>query len=185
MFLQPYTTDDLKQSLGLQIEFTNDYLLFKIILLAVSHFCMSTELRFMAAYDDAQKSHHKSLDLLRHFVPDISPLRIHIEESYKKRFGDNEIITKTADSFNQRQRHPSQLPSIIERPESLSPRLIDIKSKNFSKTLRPKSVMGKTKIIVPWITDFNKKKNLTLKPSVLRRKDSHEETKVSTSARLD
>ncbi|CAG9310770.1 unnamed protein product [Blepharisma stoltei] len=180
MFMQPYTTEDLKQSLGLQVEFTNDYLLYKICLLAVSHFCISTELRYMSAYDDAKKAHKKSVEILEYFIPDVSPLRIHIEECYKKRFGEDEImLNQTADNIHTKKRNSSMLPSIIERPESLSPRLAENKNKHFNATLRPHSVLSKGKVTA------EKRKNATMKLSELKRKNSNEEIKLNISARLD
>ena len=95
MLMQPLSIEDLTDSTGIQSEFTKDFLIMKVCILAVSYFCVSTELQFLnISYEDAKKYHEKSLQLLLGFIPEQSPLFQHVNDSYIKRFKIliNEIV---------------------------------------------------------------------------------------------
>jgi hypothetical protein len=47
MFIQPLTFEQVHQIPTLQAEFGRDYLLFKIVLLALSMFCIATEMKYL------------------------------------------------------------------------------------------------------------------------------------------
>lgn len=87
MFLQILEVEDLKDSIGIQTEFTKDYLLMKICIFAVSLFCASTEMQFiMVEPGEAEKLHNKAIALMGAFFPEQCPLLIYFKDCYSKRF---------------------------------------------------------------------------------------------------
>ena len=49
MLLQSISTYELKNNTGIQAELTRDMMLEKILMTVVSHFCIATEIRFLAS----------------------------------------------------------------------------------------------------------------------------------------
>ena len=47
MFIQPLTIEEIKIGSGVCAELTKDYMTYKISLLAVTYFCIATEMRFI------------------------------------------------------------------------------------------------------------------------------------------
>lgn len=94
MFIEPISTLELKARAGIRVEFSKDYMLDKVANVAVSYFCVSTELQFLRgkqAYNperdkDAESYHMRSLRLLDSFFPPECPLVQHISQTYQKRF---------------------------------------------------------------------------------------------------
>jgi len=94
MFIEPISTLELKAKAGIRVEFSKDYMLDKVANVAVSYFCVSTELQFLRgkqAYNperdkDAESYHMRSLRLLDSFFPSECPLVQHISQTYQKRF---------------------------------------------------------------------------------------------------
>lgn len=94
MFIEPISTQELKAKAGIRVEFSKDYMLDKVANVAVSYFCVSTELQFLRgkqAYNperdkEAESYHMRSLRLLDSFFPAECPLVQHISQTYQKRF---------------------------------------------------------------------------------------------------
>jgi hypothetical protein len=96
MQITPLTVHDMYSSLGVEVELTRDSILEKISFLAVSYFCISTELRFLVqikddpSIDPAMKKresefwHGKALEVSCSFLPSECPLVTHILTSYQK-----------------------------------------------------------------------------------------------------
>ena len=87
---------DLHSKTGIEIELARDSIVEKLSLLAVSYFCVSTELRFLVnskenpSVDPVQVKaeseywHGKAIEISCTFLPSESPLVSHIHQSYKK-----------------------------------------------------------------------------------------------------
>ena len=101
MQITPLTIHDLYSTQKIDLEMSRDSILEKISYLAVSYFCVSTELRFLAnskeklsftqpgfepAYVKAESEfwHGKALEISCSFLPSESPLVTHILSSYQK-----------------------------------------------------------------------------------------------------
>eukprot|EP00350_Pseudokeronopsis_sp_OXSARD2_P013831 CAMPEP_0170568474 /NCGR_PEP_ID=MMETSP0211-20121228/81222_1 /TAXON_ID=311385 /ORGANISM="Pseudokeronopsis sp., Strain OXSARD2" /LENGTH=124 /DNA_ID=CAMNT_0010890387 /DNA_START=839 /DNA_END=1213 /DNA_ORIENTATION=+ len=96
MQITPLTVHDLYSNTTWEVELTRDSILEKMSYLAVSYFCMSTELRFIYQIKDDPKIdpvlkkkesefwHSKALEIACSFFPSESPLVSHILSSYQK-----------------------------------------------------------------------------------------------------
>jgi hypothetical protein len=96
MQINPLTIHDLHSSSSIEIELARDSIIEKISFLAVSYFCVSTELRFLVNLKDnpnvdpvqikseSEFWHGKALEISCTFLPSESPLVSHIFASYKK-----------------------------------------------------------------------------------------------------
>ena len=102
MQITPLTIHDLYTTQKIDLELSRDTILEKISYLAVSYFCVSTELRFLShskdhkttfshsafepAYVKAESEfwHGKALEISCSFLPSESPLVTHIYSSYQK-----------------------------------------------------------------------------------------------------
>eukprot|EP00356_Strombidium_inclinatum_P005428 CAMPEP_0170487648 /NCGR_PEP_ID=MMETSP0208-20121228/6411_1 /TAXON_ID=197538 /ORGANISM="Strombidium inclinatum, Strain S3" /LENGTH=311 /DNA_ID=CAMNT_0010762001 /DNA_START=562 /DNA_END=1497 /DNA_ORIENTATION=+ len=96
MQITPLTIHDLHSSTNIEVELARDAVIEKISYLAVSYFCVSTELRFLVNLKDnpnvdpdqvkaeSEYWHGKALEISCTFLPSESPLVSHIFSSYKK-----------------------------------------------------------------------------------------------------
>lgn len=96
MQITPLTIHDLISIPGIEIELARDSVIEKISFLAVSYFCVSTELRFLVNLKDnpnvdpvqikseSEFWHGKALEISCTFLPSESPLVSHILSSYTK-----------------------------------------------------------------------------------------------------
>jgi len=105
MIIKPVTARELRSSSKLYKEYTNDSLVHVVCLLAVSYFCMGTELKYLQTTqpfdfksdNEIEQTQLKSQELLNAFVPPNCPLLNHINESHQSRFKENlqEIVRAT------------------------------------------------------------------------------------------
>lgn len=96
MQITPLTIHDLHSTASIEVELARDSIIEKISFLAVSYFCVSTELRFLVNMRDnpnvdpvqvkaeSEYWHGKALEISCSFLPSESPLVSHIHQSYKK-----------------------------------------------------------------------------------------------------
>ena len=96
MQITPMTIHDMHSNSSTEIELARDSVIEKISFLAVSYFCVSTELRFLVNIRDnpnvdpvqvraeSEYWHGKALEISCTFLPSESPLVSHIYQSYKK-----------------------------------------------------------------------------------------------------
>lgn len=95
MQITPLTIHDLYSNSSIEVELTRDSILEKISFLAVSYFCISTELRFLIQVKEDTETpamrkkqseywHAKALEISCSFFPSESPLVTHILTSYQK-----------------------------------------------------------------------------------------------------
>lgn len=96
MQITPMTIHDLHSTASIEVELARDSIIEKISFLAVSYFCVSTELRFLVNMRDnpnvdpvqvkaeSEYWHGKALEISCTFLPSESPLVSHIHQSYKK-----------------------------------------------------------------------------------------------------
>jgi tetratricopeptide (TPR) repeat protein len=144
LLMQPLSVEDLQDPIGVQTEFTKDILLMKAAVLAVSYFCVSTELQFLQLEPEtAEALHEKALKLIGAFFPEQSLLRMHLSESFRKRFrfSMNEIVKskqREEDGSLEFKEDEDRLPTIKERPASLTPKF------KFKKIRRRASERPKT-----------------------------------------
>ncbi|CAG9333469.1 unnamed protein product [Blepharisma stoltei] len=96
MAIQLLSILELKTSFGVQAEFTRDLMLDKIFLLVVSHFCMATELRFLACSEnstikakEARIWHKKAMDYAKSYLPVECPLYDHVKSSYHRNYKED------------------------------------------------------------------------------------------------
>ena len=94
MQITPLTIHDLHSKSDIEIELARDSIIEKISYLAVSYFCVSTELRFLVNLKDnpnidpvqvraeSEFWHGKALEISCTFLPSESPLVSHIYKSY-------------------------------------------------------------------------------------------------------
>ena len=107
MQITPLTLHDLHSNPNIDIELSRDSIIEKISFLAVSYFCVSTELRFLVNLKDnpnvdpvqikseSEYWHGKALEISCTFLPSESPLVSHILSSYKKHHAPvNQVITE-------------------------------------------------------------------------------------------
>jgi hypothetical protein len=105
MQITPLTIHDMHSVASIDVELSRDSIIEKISYLAVSYFCVSTELRFLVNLKDnpsvdpvqvraeSEFWHGKALDISCTFLPSESPLVSHIYSSYKKHHAPvNQII---------------------------------------------------------------------------------------------
>lgn len=52
MLISPISLEDLKRPSNLKVEYTRDLMLLKIVLIALSHFCVGVEIRYLNTADD-------------------------------------------------------------------------------------------------------------------------------------
>ena len=103
----PQTINDMHSSTSIQVELSRDSIIEKISFLAISYFCVSTELRFLVNLKDnpnvdpvqvraeSEFWHGKALEISCTFLPSESPLVSHIYSSYKKHHAPvNETISE-------------------------------------------------------------------------------------------
>lgn len=125
MQITPLTIHDLHSHSSIEIELARDAIIEKISFLAVSYFCVSTELRFLVNLKDnpnvdpvqikseSEYWHGKALEISCTFLPSESPLVSHIFSSYKKHHAPvNQVIAED------KQIHEDQLTLKIIRPLS-------------------------------------------------------------------
>lgn len=94
MTVQPLSTADLRQHASVRLEFSKDFMLYKAANLAVSYFCLSTELLFLRgkqAFNPArdkptEQFHMRAMKLLETYFPPDCLLLQHIAQTYEKRF---------------------------------------------------------------------------------------------------
>lgn len=96
MQITPLTIHDLMSCPSIEIELARDSVIEKLSFVAVSYFCVSTELRFLVNLKDnpsvdpvqikseSEFWHGKALELSCTFLPSESPLVSHILSSYNK-----------------------------------------------------------------------------------------------------
>jgi len=107
MQITPLTIHDLHSKSDIEIELARDSIIEKISYLAVSYFCVSTELRFLVNLKDnpnidpvqvraeSEFWHGKALEISCTFLPSESPLVSHIYKSYDKHHAPvNQIIAE-------------------------------------------------------------------------------------------
>ena len=107
MQITPLTIHDLHSTSSVEIELARDAIIEKISFLAVSYFCVSTELRFLVNLKDnpnvdpvqikseSEYWHGKALEISCTFLPSESPLVSHIFSSYKKHHAPvNQVIAE-------------------------------------------------------------------------------------------
>ena len=107
MQITPLTIHDLHSRASIEVELARDSIIEKISFLAVSYFCVSTELRFLVNMRDnpnvdpvqvkaeSEYWHGKALEISCSFLPSESPLVSHIHQSYKKHHAPvGQVITE-------------------------------------------------------------------------------------------
>ncbi|CAG9327813.1 unnamed protein product [Blepharisma stoltei] len=142
MLMQPISSEELKKSIGMQAEFTKDFILYKVCLLAISNFCVATEIQFIHSNQifrekndkEAELYHEKSIELLRVFFPPESPLLKHIQESYIKRFMDSTIEEQTMPLISAKTKPNKKARTISKTP---TPRIDKLKNE-----IRPGTIGG-------------------------------------------
>lgn len=109
MQITPLTIHDMLSSPGIEIELARDSVIEKLSFLAVSYFCVSTELRFLVNLKDnpnvdpvqikseSEYWHGKALELSCTFLPSESPLVSHILSSYNKHHAPVKHVIKEDD----------------------------------------------------------------------------------------
>lgn len=80
MVLNPTRTEDFKTGMGIQAEFTKDYILYKVSLLAISLYCIGTEMKFINNRRNGENLCKESIKLMRGFFPEECPLIQHFLE---------------------------------------------------------------------------------------------------------
>ncbi len=94
MTVQPLSTADLQQHTSVRLEFSKDFMLYKVANLSASYFCISTELLFLRgkqAFNPArdkptEQFHMRAMRLLETYFPPDCLLLQHIAQTYEKRF---------------------------------------------------------------------------------------------------
>ncbi|CAG9335269.1 unnamed protein product [Blepharisma stoltei] len=81
MIMNPTKTEDFKNGMGIQAEFTKDYILYKISLLAISQFCMGTEMKYSSQRKPGENLCQNAIKLMRGFFPEECPLIQHFLET--------------------------------------------------------------------------------------------------------
>lgn len=84
MVINPGKTEDFKCGVGIQAEFTKDYILYKISLLALSLYCMGTEMQFMNKIKSGENACNTAIKLMKVFFPEECPLTQHFIENCKQ-----------------------------------------------------------------------------------------------------
>ena len=99
MLLQPLSLYEVKNNTGVQAELTRDLMLEKVLMTVVSHFCVATEIRFLAAdsskiqAQEGRAWHKKALEFGQPFLPSACPLFMHITNSYMRNYSDGLLET--------------------------------------------------------------------------------------------
>jgi len=91
MLVSPSTPDDYKSEMGLQAEFTKDYLLYKTLILGLSYYCMGTELKLLKELRKGEELIHSSTRIIKAFFPSNCPILSQIKESIKHESSEEEI----------------------------------------------------------------------------------------------
>ena len=110
MHLSLMGSDELNSKLESTHELGKDSMLEKIVLVAVSYFCIGTEMRFLMQKQCANISkkesevfHAKALHIATLFLPNECPLVNHIVNSYIKNYiRDKKVKTKESPSKHQK-----------------------------------------------------------------------------------
>ena len=123
MLLQPLSLYELKNNTGVQAELTRDLMLEKILMTVVSHFCVATEIRFLAndnSKTQAQEGrlwHKKALEFGQPFLPSTCPLFMHITNSYMRNYSDGLLETSKGN-----EKRPKKAKNKTPNPEMKRPR---------------------------------------------------------------
>ena len=126
MIIQPMSMNDFKCSSTVLSEIGRDQMLEKILMAAISHFCIATEIRLIATNNskvqanDAKSWHKKALEIAQPFLPSSSPLLLHITNSYIRNYSDgtNEGSKRT-DKKKKKYKNKTPNPE-LKRPRSSS-----------------------------------------------------------------
>ena len=92
MLIQTISLDEMQEDFVLSQEAGIDSLLYKVCLLATSHYCIATELNYIDSAnlirysegDGVASEYQRGLDLLSHFLPKNSKLYWHVYEGFIK-----------------------------------------------------------------------------------------------------
>lgn len=106
MIIEPLEMADLKSNFGLQTELTRDLMFEKVCLVAVSYFCIATEIRFLCSQQAANTAkekegefwHVKACAIVKDFLPLESPLANHIKQSFTRNYGKAELNVSSSSS---------------------------------------------------------------------------------------
>lgn len=114
MQISPLTMQDIYTTSSIEYELSRELVLEKICFLAVSYFCVSTELRFIVQMkqddeitDPALKRreseyfHGKALDIAAGFLPSECPLVNHILMSYQKHHAPSQQIINENEEYQE------------------------------------------------------------------------------------
>lgn len=142
MLIQPITADELKRSIGTQAEFTKDFIIYKVCLLAISNFCIATEIQFIKSTQifkevidkEAESYHEKAIELLKTFLPTESLLYKHILESYTKRFLRSDSDALIMPVISMKNKSNRKVRTVSRTPVPRSDRLIG--------EIRPTTIRG-------------------------------------------
>jgi hypothetical protein len=129
MQITPLTIHDMHSVASIDVELSRDSIIEKISYLAVSYFCVSTELRFLVNLKDnpsvdpvqvraeSEFWHGKALDISCTFLPSESPLVSHIYSSYKKHHAPvNQIILEEQEMEGKKKKGYENLGLKVVRP---------------------------------------------------------------------
>lgn len=143
MLIEPISSAEFKDEFNLTEELSVDSILYKICLLASSHYCIATELKYIQSINifkdpeetSIEKEYQKALGLLSVFLPEKSKLFTHVYEGYLKNCKVPVLIPKPAKKQNERHqiRKFCATPALIERPSL--PRQLK-KASSISNTFR-------------------------------------------------
>jgi len=148
--MKPTFLKELTDCDHLEYEFSVDFLYYKILLLGISYFCISSEInhlkqnKFHKENTEIKKFHVKAINVLKEFVPLNCPLLSYIIESYNFRFENQKDSTPKVLKFRKVSPKPptrvSRAPSVSPRPPSMSP---SRKNRLHRRSSRPKSSLSK------------------------------------------
>ena len=106
MIIEPLEMADLKSNFGLATELTRDLMFEKVCLVAVSYFCIATEIRFLCSQQGANAAkeregeawHGKACVIVKDFLPLESPLANHVKQSFTRNYGRAELNVSSGSS---------------------------------------------------------------------------------------
>lgn len=113
MQISPLTMQDIYTTSSIEYELSRELVLEKICFLAVSYFCVSTELRFIvqmkedASCDPVAKRreseffHGKALEVAAGFLPSECPLVNHILMSYQKHHAPSQQVIQESEEYQE------------------------------------------------------------------------------------
>mmetsp|Transcript_7608 Transcript_7608/g.14299 ORF Transcript_7608/g.14299 Transcript_7608/m.14299 type:complete len:413 (-) Transcript_7608:4965-6203(-) len=155
MTVSPIALDDLKRPTNLKVEFTRDAMLLKIVFIAVSHFCIGVEIRYLnlsaePEFDtDASWYISQSIKLLKAYFPESCPMLKHIINAQSARLFTRlpeipEESSKKKKVFNRIQK----LPSVSSRIHKAKPKIsitpdISMMKESTRKRTKSEAVMNK------------------------------------------